>query len=212
MPRPRTLNQGHSESDRLRRIGGRAAVDFVNTVDPDRPAPETLHAYADLVGWCEAAGLIAPAAGRRLRAAARAQPQSAAVALDEALAVREAARGLYAARVAARRGRPQDLAVVNAAIVRLGGPEALEPAGLGYGRATDGAGGELAAPLRALTDEIAAFLVSEDLAGLSLCEGPGCGWFFIDKSPSRRRRWCSMAACGNRDKAHRHYLRTKARG
>lgn len=30
-----------------------------------------------------------------------------------------------------------------------------------------------------------------------------CGWFFIDTSKGRRRRWCSMKTCGNRAKAAR---------
>ena len=33
----------------------------------------------------------------------------------------------------------------------------------------------------------------------------------LDKSKSSNRRWCSMSACGNRAKAHRHYLRQKNR-
>lgn len=31
-----------------------------------------------------------------------------------------------------------------------------------------------------------------------------CGWFFIDSSRSRRRRWCSMKTCGNQAKAARY--------
>ncbi|NED94021.1 hypothetical protein G1H11_01705 [Phytoactinopolyspora alkaliphila] len=31
-----------------------------------------------------------------------------------------------------------------------------------------------------------------------------CGWFFIDTSRSRRRRWCSMKTCGNQAKAARY--------
>ncbi|MGI5127186.1 CGNR zinc finger domain-containing protein [Pseudonocardia sp. CA-107938] len=36
-----------------------------------------------------------------------------------------------------------------------------------------------------------------------------CSWFFLDPSPSRRRRWCSMATCGNRAKAARHHSRSR---
>lgn len=39
------------------------------------------------------------------------------------------------------------------------------------------------------------------------CAGPTCVLFFYD--PSGRRRWCSMAACGNRAKARRHYARQR---
>jgi predicted RNA-binding Zn ribbon-like protein len=37
-------------------------------------------------------------------------------------------------------------------------------------------------------------------ARLRLCANPQCGLFFCDKSRTHRRRWCSMAVCGNRSK------------
>ncbi|MEY8570587.1 CGNR zinc finger domain-containing protein [Brevibacterium linens] len=39
---------------------------------------------------------------------------------------------------------------------------------------------------------------------------PGCGWLFFDTSRNRSRRWCSMQTCGGRDKALRHYHRTRS--
>jgi hypothetical protein len=51
-------------------------------------------------------------------------------------------------------------------------------------------------------------LLTGPLAGtVSACPGEGCGWLFSD--PRARRRWCTMAICGNRAKARRH--RTSAR-
>ncbi|ALO06597.1 hypothetical protein AQF52_1001 [Streptomyces venezuelae] len=41
------------------------------------------------------------------------------------------------------------------------------------------------------------------------CGGPGCGWFFLDRSRSGTRRWCSSGDCGNRDRDRRHYARTR---
>ncbi len=38
--------------------------------------------------------------------------------------------------------------------------------------------------------------------GVRACDR--CGWFFIDSSRGRRRRWCSMNTCGNQAKAARH--------
>ena len=32
-------------------------------------------------------------------------------------------------------------------------------------------------------------------------------WLFLDDSKSANRRWCSMSSCGNRAKAHRHYMK-----
>jgi predicted RNA-binding Zn ribbon-like protein len=41
------------------------------------------------------------------------------------------------------------------------------------------------------------------------CAGHGCVLHFYDASRGGRRQWCSMAACGNRAKARRHYERTR---
>jgi len=39
------------------------------------------------------------------------------------------------------------------------------------------------------------------------CADEGCGWLFLDRSNAGKRRWCSMADCGNRNKAREHYRR-----
>ncbi|MEO6826662.1 MAG: CGNR zinc finger domain-containing protein [Microbacteriaceae bacterium] len=44
--------------------------------------------------------------------------------------------------------------------------------------------------------------------GIRCCEQPACVLYFYD--PSGRRRWCSMAGCGNRAKAQRHYAKQRA--
>ncbi len=42
------------------------------------------------------------------------------------------------------------------------------------------------------------------------CANPECRLFLIDRSKPNSARWCSMAICGNRMKARRHYRRTRA--
>lgn len=59
--------------------------------------------------------------------------------------------------------------------------------------------------------DAAALLVAPERERLRVCGGEGCGWFFIDRSKAGRRRWCSMASCGNRVKVRRHRQRV-ARG
>ncbi len=41
------------------------------------------------------------------------------------------------------------------------------------------------------------------------CANEECRLFLIDRSKANAARWCSMAACGNRMKARRHYQRTR---
>ncbi|MET9318995.1 CGNR zinc finger domain-containing protein [Streptomyces sp. NPDC003038] len=43
------------------------------------------------------------------------------------------------------------------------------------------------------------------------CASESCVLHFYDVSRNGARRWCSMAACGNRAKASRHYARTRER-
>ncbi|MCX5378335.1 CGNR zinc finger domain-containing protein [Streptomyces sp. NBC_00091] len=43
------------------------------------------------------------------------------------------------------------------------------------------------------------------------CASESCVLHFHDISRNGTRRWCSMAACGNRAKASRHYARTRER-
>ncbi|MBE1875661.1 CGNR zinc finger domain-containing protein [Myceligenerans sp. TRM 65318] len=41
------------------------------------------------------------------------------------------------------------------------------------------------------------------------CANDECARFLLDHSRPNRARWCSMALCGNRMKARRHYERTR---
>jgi predicted RNA-binding Zn ribbon-like protein len=41
------------------------------------------------------------------------------------------------------------------------------------------------------------------------CANPECRLFLLDRSKPNKARWCSMAVCGNRMKARRHYQRTR---
>ena len=38
---------------------------------------------------------------------------------------------------------------------------------------------------------------------------PACAWLFLDASRNGSRRWCDMAVCGNRNKAHLHYRKKR---
>lgn len=42
------------------------------------------------------------------------------------------------------------------------------------------------------------------------CSNPDCRRFLLDRSNGNTARWCSMATCGNRAKARRHYQRQRA--
>jgi predicted RNA-binding Zn ribbon-like protein len=56
------------------------------------------------------------------------------------------------------------------------------------------------------TDEL---LRSADVTRVRRCAGRGCGWLFIDTTRNRSRRWCRTDDCGNRERARRHYRKTR---
>jgi len=72
---------------------------------------------------------------------------------------------------------------------------AVSPDGTMTSPDADGALAILA--LRAIT-----LVLNPPAQGVRVCDR--CGWFFIDSSRGRRRRWCSMKTCGNQAKAARH--------
>ena len=52
-------------------------------------------------------------------------------------------------------------------------------------------------------------LVRQSPGRLRPCANDECRLFLIDRSKANAARWCSMAVCGNRMKARRHYQRAR---
>jgi predicted RNA-binding Zn ribbon-like protein len=65
--------------------------------------------------------------------------------------------------------------------------------------------------LQPLGEALARLVSDEDFTYVKACEGPACTLLFVDHTKGHRRRWCSMAVCGNRAKQLAHYYRRTAR-
>jgi hypothetical protein len=52
--------------------------------------------------------------------------------------------------------------------------------------------------------------VKQSPGRLRACANDECQLFLIDRSTANHARWCSMAVCGNRMKARRHYQRARS--
>lgn len=190
-------------------------LDFANTKFwRGLPEPtEELRAPADLLAWCETrGGLTKPLIAEADRHwAAKAEQGEAALAAS--LAVREAIYRVFAAIAAQERPKLGDLVELNTAL-------AAAPARRGLRREHDSYVWQLVAPedgLGSLPWSLLApvlwsagdLLTGGRLPRVRRCANPQCLWLFLDDSKSGNRRWCSMATCGNRAKAHRHYMRQK---
>jgi predicted RNA-binding Zn ribbon-like protein len=177
-------------------IGGNRALDFVNTVanrgNPDKRR-DLLATPSDLQSWFAALGLPAS--------------DLAESDLVEARAIRERLHGLF---LPSTQGRAVDVAALDAFgrdLQAASSARRLRSQGkrIVWGWAPD-AGALHRSLFPVLTDAVE-LLVSSDLDKVRECQGPGCGWLFVDRSRGRPRRWCSMSDCGNKAKARRHQQR-----
>jgi predicted RNA-binding Zn ribbon-like protein len=169
-------------------VAGDVALDFANTVFRRTPVlgADLLADADDLAAWLDRAELLP----------ARDGFGDSEAALREARALRDLFWAILDAQVAGRELPPDALAGL------------LDRARRGVdGDVSVGSDGSMS-PTRAW----GAFTVLA-LRGLKLALTPSshplracdrCGWFFLDTSRSRRRRWCSMKTCGNQAKAARH--------
>jgi predicted RNA-binding Zn ribbon-like protein len=192
--------------------GGRPSLDFVNTrrnreAGRADEAAEYLRGPDDFAAWLDAAGMCS--AGPDAAGPDGAGLGGVSPAVDEeifarALALREAISALITATVAGDSAPEAAAGCVNQwlalpserPVLRLeAGVPVLCPAPAA--RTPRGVLAMIAAD--------AAELLGTDLRErLRICPGPGCRGRFLDDSPAGRRRWCSMAVCGNRNKAAAH--------
>jgi predicted RNA-binding Zn ribbon-like protein len=189
-------------------FGGVSCLDFVNTIDPRLAAPrkEFLATFEHLAEWGRFAGLLGASERRAMLAEGLTDPAAAAAIHRRAIELREA---LYCLLRAPERGSPDALAVLNRELQRTDASLLLARHRGGYELAwrsptvADGL-------LGALARSAAELLASPEVDDVRECAGEGCGWLFLDTSKAHRRRWCSMAGCGNRAKARRHRQRQLA--
>lgn len=62
-------------------------------------------------------------------------------------------------------------------------------------------GETVASMLGQVAEAVAQLLVEGDATLVKQCEHPDCILWFYDRTKAHKRRWCSMATCGNRFKA-----------
>lgn len=185
-------------------------LDFANTLawrgsEPD----ESLHNFADLRAWCESNGLPSDAFDQHNRGSPKQREQVAAI-FRRAIELRETVYRLFYAIAQRRPVEDRDIAALNIALQRAPARVVLAHANQRLGWCIEQDGRSAGALLAPVLWSAADLLVGPDTARVRHCSNDKCGWLFFDESKNRSRRWCSMQACGNRAKARRHYLRSKA--
>jgi predicted RNA-binding Zn ribbon-like protein len=182
-------------------VGDHPGADFLNTIDARGYANEIEHLvdYPDLLRWTSRAGLMKESELKPLRARAEAAPSLARRATADARALREAAHRIVMACCAGKTAPVEALALVKGAVAAATEARALVWTGRGLElqrRKSD----ELREPIHKIAFQLADLFAPENLARVHVCHGDDCDWAFLDRSPTQRRRWCHMSACGNRAK------------
>ncbi|MDE1903515.1 MAG: ABATE domain-containing protein [Alphaproteobacteria bacterium] len=172
----------------------------------DQPV-EKLHSFADLMAWCRTAKSLDPASADQLRLWAQHNARVAAHLFDEAIATRETIYRLFSATADNAQPAVADVETLNRLLARTPGRVAVTLAAAGNRWRLPPAAPAVASLLAPVIWSAGDLLTGERLARVRLCANDKCRWLFLDDSKAGTRRWCAMRSCGNRAKAHRHYLR-----
>ncbi|MEO8277015.1 MAG: ABATE domain-containing protein, partial [Thermoanaerobaculia bacterium] len=174
---------------------GRLSLDFVATVAARRkPVPrELLETPQDLDRWLKTAGV--PVHTRKSG-------------LTDLVAARELREALYRLAQACLQQQlfaPDDRKLVNRWAATRQPPQQL---GLRPGFAVPAKDGvDLMEALATIARDGVELFSGPQSRRIRNCERDGCSLLFVDSSRSRRRRWCSMSACGNKEKVAAHRRR-----
>jgi len=169
----------YSTSSPVRPIGGRLALDFVNTANWSEDGTvidEKLSNTADLRIWMEALNLseVGQTATIKELQALRAMLRSVFLGNDKSLDFNL----IDYASLPKSQLASHDLTVDHLPLINLITISALS----------------------ILSDQ-------REFQRLKRCPGRNCGWLFIDETKNARRKWCIMETCGNRFKAAKNYAK-----
>ena len=171
-------------------LGDHPALDFLNTVAVvNGRLVDFLQSDEDVLRWLEKAGLAAEGKPPKF---------SGSALLQTGRTLRELIRNLVVKRKAGTRA---DTAAFNAVLRKavsypqLAWENRRAPR---LGRVREQKSPEQVLAL--LAESAADLLASGDFDFIRECEDDACVLWFYDRTKSHRRRWCSMAICGNRHK------------
>lgn len=169
------------------------ALDLLNTeARKDGAMLDYWQSGDDVLRWLERAGMAVAAPGEVDRDQLLAQ----------ATALRALARRLVASRKEGEADEAEEVGALNAYLHAY-------PSTPHLAQGSDGRlllarivrAGPVASLLGPLAEELAQLLAEEDFSLVRQCEHPDCVLWFYDRTKAHKRRWCSMALCGNRYKA-----------
>lgn len=202
---PTVAHDGHARHGHQASLDD--ALDFVNTLELQRDGQlDRLADTETALRWLQQHELLHRETLDALLAAYAKDDEGRARMLRRIRRLRGALREVLDATVERRLPAESALAEVNRAL-RTQYVQELLPAPNGVSLDHRHEGDPVAGALSRLAEAIAREVTSAEQERLRICANDQCRWVFKDDSPGGRRKWCSMAVCGNRAKVARHRRR-----
>lgn len=173
---------------------------------------EELHGLDDVLAWSAGVGGVDAAVIEDFRAWWQVRPDLATEAFAAAIGLREMLFRMFGSVAGGEPADPADLDALNVALGSAAARSRMAYRDGAFVWSVDGLRPGVPALLSPVLWSAADLLAGTRHSRVRQCGNPQCRWVFLDDSKSGNRRWCSMASCGNRAKAHRHYLKRREEG
>ena len=191
-------------------LAGELYVAFVNTAGarPDN-RQQGVSNFAELVTWSRQIGAISAHEARRLLQRAAERPAEAEKAFARVATVRTS---LAQSFLATQRQQPlaqKSIDAFNQAVAESSLTHCLVSAEVGAAWSWAGdedALGTMLSPI--LSSAVEGMIAAKGRPHVRQCAAEGCQLFFVDRTPTGRRRWCEKKTCGHRAANLRYYHRT----
>jgi predicted RNA-binding Zn ribbon-like protein len=180
-------------------LGGRLAIDFANAPSYPGLASQDL-TWEAFVAFLEVSHVVSHDRSLTLLDLPRSDPHSAEVVLLRANRLKTSLRSAFRALLHQERVLQEWIEPINEILRITEGHDELVADTSRWKLEFFAREGGLDWLLAAVARSAAEIIAEGSHTHLRLCANPGCGLFFWDDSRTRRRRWCSMAVCGNRHK------------
>lgn len=176
-------------------IAGRLALDFANLM----PVAHDL-SWTEFVDFLVDSKVVGEERGLRLESLEGSEPGAVDAVLLKILRLRECVRAIFSAVEEGREFPKAWVAPINEVLRITEGHDELVAREGRWRLEFIGRESGLEWLLAAIARSAAELIVEGQNAPVKRCANSGCRLFFYDDSRTRRRRWCSMAVCGNRHK------------
>jgi predicted RNA-binding Zn ribbon-like protein len=176
-------------------VAGRLALDFANLA----PSAHDL-SWDEFVAFLVDARLVTEDRASRLRPLMQSEPNAVDAVLLRILRLRECMRATFSSIVNEKAFPASWVEPVNEILRITEGHDELVSRNGAWSLQYVAREGGLEWLLAAIARSAAELLVEGPRAPIRRCANPACQLFFYDDSRTHRRRWCSMAVCGNRHK------------